>query len=77
MPVDGGEDALASSEQVVGETFPGAKRLGALLTHTFGPGESVAIFGASGGVGHMTVQLAKRIGARVLGVESGSDGVRL
>jgi NADPH2:quinone reductase len=40
-------------------------------------GESVMIFGASGGVGHLAVQLAKIMGARVFAVASGSDGVKL
>ena len=38
-------------------------------------GESILILGASGGVGHLAVQLAKRMKARVLGVASGRDGV--
>ena len=41
------------------------------------PSESILIFGAAGGLGHLAVQLAKRMGAKVLAVASGSDGVDL
>ena len=39
--------------------------------------ETIMIFGAGGGIGHLALQLAKRMGARVFAVASGDDGVAL
>ncbi len=42
-----------------------------------GPGQNLVIFGASGGIGHLATQLAKRLGARVFAIASGDDGLDL
>lgn len=39
------------------------------------PGETVLVFGASGAVGSLALQFAKRLDARVLGTASGREGV--
>lgn len=39
--------------------------------------ESIMIFGASGGIGHLAVQLAQNMGARVFAIASGEDGVTM
>jgi NADPH:quinone reductase-like Zn-dependent oxidoreductase len=39
--------------------------------------ESLMVIGASGGIGHLAIQLAKLLGAKVLAIASGEDGVQL
>lgn len=51
--------------------------LSGLDTLDLKPGHTLMVFGASGGIGHMAVQFARQIGARVLAVASGDDGVAL
>jgi NADPH:quinone reductase len=40
-------------------------------------GETLLVHGAGGAMGHLAVQLGKRLGARILAVASGEDGVAL
>ena len=42
-----------------------------------GDEDKLMLWGASGGVGHLALQLAKRLGARVFAIASGEDGVKL
>lgn len=66
-----------SLEQAGALAVDGLTALAGLDRLETGPGQELMILGASGGVGHLAVQLAKRLGARVLAVASGADGVEL
>jgi len=59
--------------------FPiaGATALRNLEALQTGDGSTLMLWGASGGGGHVALQLAKRLGARVFAIASGADGVEL
>jgi NADPH:quinone reductase-like Zn-dependent oxidoreductase len=64
-----------SFEEAGAMAVDGLTALAGLDQLGIGPGDSLMILGASGGVGHLALQLAKRIGARVFALGSGEDGV--
>ena len=55
----------------------GLTAVAAFHVMTIEKGAPLIVLGASGGVGHIALQLAKRQGARILAVASGKDGVAL
>lgn len=69
--------ATVTIEQAGALLIDGATALTGLDALGLGQGETLMIFGASGGMGHLAIQLAKRLGARVFAVASGKDGVEL
>jgi NADPH:quinone reductase-like Zn-dependent oxidoreductase len=70
-----GDLTMAQAAVMPSDALTALKGLGETLG--LQPGESVMIFGANGGIGHLALQLAKRMGARVFAVASGEDGVAL
>jgi NADPH:quinone reductase-like Zn-dependent oxidoreductase len=65
--------ARASYAEVAAIPTAGLTALQAVDALALAPGDTVVIQGASGGVGHFAVQLAKLAGARVVGVASGAN----
>lgn len=69
---DGLDMPMAGGLPIIGATA--LRNLEALGT---GDETKLMLWGASGGVGHVALQLAKRMGARVFAIASGADGVEL
>ena len=59
-----------SFEEAAAVPVSGCTALQALRKAGVGPGQTVLVIGAGGGVGTLTVQIAKALGARVTGVAS-------
>lgn len=66
-----------STEEAGALPASGLTALLGLETLRLGKDGALMILGASGGVGHVALQLAKRMGARTLAVASRQDGVEL
>lgn len=66
-----------SIEQAAALPWDGLTAQSGLDLLNVGPGSRIMIIGASGGVGHMALQLATSRNALVLAVASGEDGVSL
>ena len=66
-----------SPEQAGALGTDGLTALSGLDTLALTEGGTLLILGASGGLGHLALQLAKRQGLRVIAVASGPDGVKL
>ena len=60
-----------------GLPIAGATALRNLEALGAGEGTRLMLWGASGGVGHVAIQLAKRMGTNVFAIASGADGVEL
>lgn len=64
----------AVSWEIAGSLFvAGTTAYAAVRAVSAGPGDTVAVSGAAGGVGMLTVQLAKRTGAEVIGIASAAN----
>jgi NADPH:quinone reductase len=69
--------STVTAEQAGALLIDGGTALRGLDTLGLKQDEKLMVFGASGGMGHLAIQLAKRLGARVFAVASGKDGVDL
>jgi NADPH:quinone reductase-like Zn-dependent oxidoreductase len=63
--------------QAAGLPVAGVTAMLSLRTAGVGPGQTVVIIGAAGGVGSVTVQIAKSLGANVIGIASSRHNVYL
>ncbi len=73
VPIPNSLDVLMAG----GLPIAGATALSNLQALGTGNKTKLMLWGASGGVGHIALQLAKRMGASVFAIASGADGVEL